>query len=399
LIVALLVQLRRRRLAEAALRESEERMSLAAEVAHLGRWVWDVVRDEVWMTDKGNALFGFPPDNGGLTNRFYCSRNQPTSRSDPKQRWNCGDLAPIQTASPRGGPTDPGRYSEGRPAGEWSNPAYEGIVAQTRIGIEADRPERGNFRCASLVDGETRRRGVEIEKQFADALPVVRGDVIHLQQVLLNLILNGMEAMSESPESNRRLTMRTAHDGKGNVEVAVEDSGPGIPPDRLPRLFDSFFTTKTHGMGLGLSIVRSIVEAHGGRIWAENNSSGGACFRFTLPVNGKQWIGYEVHTYSSAGDFLPVRGKWGARHVLRPRKMRSGQRFSYLALDPEETRAINAAYHQRIHKDQSNLIPLDPSGSGGLYPNSSRPPVQRALPRKRNGPHGPDRAPAGRNLL
>jgi two-component system, LuxR family, sensor kinase FixL len=97
-----------------------------------------------------------------------------------------------------------------------------------------------------------------------------------------------MEAMSESPESNRRLTMRTAYDGKGNVEVAVEDSGPGIPPDRLPRLFDSFFTTKTHGMGLGLSIVRSIVEAHGGRIWAENNSSGGACFRFTLPVNGKQ---------------------------------------------------------------------------------------------------------------
>jgi C4-dicarboxylate-specific signal transduction histidine kinase len=76
-----------------------------------------------------------------------------------------------------------------------------------------------------------------------------------LQQVLLNLILNGMEAMSESSKSNRRLTVRTAYDGKGNVEVAVEDSGPGIPPDRLPRLFDSFFTTKLHGMGLGLSIV------------------------------------------------------------------------------------------------------------------------------------------------
>jgi len=139
-----------------------------------------------------------------------------------------------------------------------------------------------------FVDGETHRRGVEIEKQFANTLPVVRGDVIHLQQVLLNLILNGMEAMSESSESNRRLTIRTAYDGKGNVEVAVEDSGPGIPSERLPRLFDSFFTTKTHGMGLGLSIVRSIVEAHGGRIWAENNSSGGACFRFTLPVNGKE---------------------------------------------------------------------------------------------------------------
>lgn len=139
-----------------------------------------------------------------------------------------------------------------------------------------------------FVVGETHRQGVKIEKQFADNLPIVRGDVIHLQQVLLNLILNGMEAMSESSESNRRLTMRTAYDGKANVEVAVEDSGPGIPSERLPRLFDSFFTTKTHGMGLGLSIVRSIVEAHDGRIWAENNSSGGACFRFTLPVNGKE---------------------------------------------------------------------------------------------------------------
>jgi len=138
-----------------------------------------------------------------------------------------------------------------------------------------------------LVKGETHRRGVEIEKHLADTLPVVRGDEIHLQQVLLNLILNGLEAMSESSESNRRLTMRTTYDGKGNVEVAVEDSGPGIPSDRLSMLFDSFFTTKPHGMGLGLSISRSIVEAHGGRIWAENNFSEGARFRFTLPVNGK----------------------------------------------------------------------------------------------------------------
>jgi len=139
-----------------------------------------------------------------------------------------------------------------------------------------------------LVDFEVHRRRVDIVEQFADTLPAVRGDVIHVQQVLLNLILNGLEALAESSESNRRLTVRTAYNGEGNVEVAVQDSGPGVPPDRLPRLFDSFFTTKTHGMGLGLSIVRSIVEAHGGRIWAENNPSGGACFRFTLPMNGKQ---------------------------------------------------------------------------------------------------------------
>jgi hypothetical protein len=82
--------------------------------------------------------------------------------------------------------------------------------------------------------------------------------------------------------------------------------------------------------------------------------------------------------------------------VLRPRKMRSGQRFSYLALEPEETRALNAAYHQRIHRDQSNLIPL---GSGGLHPNGSRTPLQRPLPPKRHGPHGPHRAQACRDLL
>ena len=102
-----------------------------------------------------------------------------------------------------------------------------------------------------LVDGEAGRRGVKIEKQFADNLPFVRGDAIHLQQVLLNLILNGMEAMSESSESNRRLTMRTAYDGKSNAEVAVEDSGHGIPSDRLPRLFDSLFTTKSQRNGFG----------------------------------------------------------------------------------------------------------------------------------------------------
>jgi signal transduction histidine kinase len=136
-----------------------------------------------------------------------------------------------------------------------------------------------------LAIGEARRRGVEIEKQFSPALPPVRGDV-RLQQVLLNLVLNAMEAMSALPESSRRLVVRTASDRDGNVELTVADSGPGIPPNQLPRLFDSFFTTKKNGMGLGLSIARSIVEAHGGKIWAESKPWG-ACFRFTLPANGK----------------------------------------------------------------------------------------------------------------
>jgi signal transduction histidine kinase len=134
-----------------------------------------------------------------------------------------------------------------------------------------------------LVDGESRRRGVEVETELSAVLPAVRGDKTQLQQVLLNLVLNGMEAMANSSAAKRRITVQTAGDPNEEAEVVVTDTGPGISPDRLPRLFDAFFTTKEYGMGLGLSIARSIIEAHGGRIWAENNADGGATFRFTLP--------------------------------------------------------------------------------------------------------------------
>ena len=134
-----------------------------------------------------------------------------------------------------------------------------------------------------LVDGESRRRGIEVETESSAVLPAVSGDKTQLQQVLLNLVLNGMEAMAESPAAKRRLTVRTSGDRNEEAEVAVTDTGPGISRDRLPRLFDAFFTTKEYGMGLGLSIARSIIESHGGRIWAEKNTDGGAAFRFTLP--------------------------------------------------------------------------------------------------------------------
>ena len=385
LIVGLIVQRSRLKRAEGSLRDSEGRMSLAAEAANLGMWVWDMVRDEIWMTEKGRALFGLAPDTR-LDYTALVAHIHPEDRAardaairraletqgeyameyrvllpDGQVRWIAGrgrvefeggkplrmrgvslDIterrqAELEAAQQRQDLAHASRLTTvgeltASIAHEISQPlgAILSNAETAEILLESKQPQleevqqiladirKDDLRASEiirrmrellrkrelelklidlnavtsdvlrLVDGETRRRGVKIEKQFADNLPFVRGDAIHLQQVLLNLILNGLEAMSESSESNRRLTMRTAYDGKSNVEVAVEDSGPGIPSDRLPRLFDSFFTTKSHGMGLGLSIVRSIVEAHGGRIWAENNSSGGACFRFTLPVNGKE---------------------------------------------------------------------------------------------------------------
>ena len=134
------------------------------------------------------------------------------------------------------------------------------------------------------IDASARR--VIMNFQRTEGLPRIWCDPVHFQQVVLNLVLNSMEAMAGIPEYKRRVVVRTGSGDNGAVKVAVADSGPGIPIDKLPKLFEPFFTTKKDGMGMGLSIARTIVEAHHGQIWAENNAGAGATFYFTVPVEG-----------------------------------------------------------------------------------------------------------------
>jgi PAS domain S-box-containing protein len=133
-----------------------------------------------------------------------------------------------------------------------------------------------------LIEGDAERRGVTLELELG-ALPAVFADRISVQQVVLNLLVNGMDAMDDVEAAERRLTVQTRA-GRDEVVVAISDAGRGVPPDARARLFEAFYTTKPGGLGLGLAIARSIVEAHGGRIDVADQATRGTTFRIALPV-------------------------------------------------------------------------------------------------------------------
>jgi PAS domain S-box-containing protein len=166
------------------------------------------------------------------------------------------------------------------------------ILSRIRILVKKTPPEIGLLdinqtilEIIALTRGEVHRNGVSLLTRFSNSLPPVSGDRVQLQQVVLNLILNAVEAMSEVGEGQRHLVVSTDKDDSDGVLVAVRDSGIGLDTSSRDRLFQPFFTTKSSGMGMGLSICRSIIEAHGGRVWASPNSPRGAAFQFTLPAH------------------------------------------------------------------------------------------------------------------
>jgi signal transduction histidine kinase len=136
----------------------------------------------------------------------------------------------------------------------------------------------------NIVTPEATKRGVALDTARANRPFLVKADQVQLQQVILNLVSNGMDAVSCSAPDRRRLTIQAIPSGMSDVEVVVSDLGAGIAKDDLRNIFEAFYTTKIGGTGLGLSIARTIIEAYGGKIWAENRSGGGAVFRFTLPL-------------------------------------------------------------------------------------------------------------------
>jgi len=174
-----------------------------------------------------------------------------------------------------------------------ANRAYD-IIRNVRNTIKKGDPARRQIdlnelvtNVAHVVRPDAVGYSCEVETSLAKDLPPIEGDPVQIQQVLVNLVSNALDAMRQTPTSRRKVEISTAGKGESEVRLSVRDHGSGIRTEAHDRLFDQFFTTKEHGLGMGLAIVRSIVEAHGGKIHAENVADGGACFYFTLPVTKK----------------------------------------------------------------------------------------------------------------
>jgi signal transduction histidine kinase len=177
--------------------------------------------------------------------------------------------------------------NDGRRAGE--------VVSRIRALVRKSPPRRNWLNISdtimeviALIRREIQRNRISLQTELSNDLPLVLGDRIQLQQVILNMIMNAVEAMSGTSQVQRELLIASVKDGSDGVLVAVRDSGTGLDGTALDRLFDAFYTTKPDGMGMGLAISRTIIQAHGGRLWATPNVPQGAIFQFRLPTDREE---------------------------------------------------------------------------------------------------------------
>ena len=224
---------------------------------------------------------------GELTAAIAHEVNQPltglVSSGNACLRWLAGDVPNLKAARE----SVERMISAGSRAGE--------VIRRIRalVGKAPPLRDRLNINDAiteviALIRGEFQRNRISLRTKLSTDVPLVLGDRIQLQQVILNLILNAIEATSDVSPQPRELSVSSAKDGSNGALVSVRDSGTGLDGTVLDRLFEAFYTTKAHGMGIGLAVSRTIVQAHGGRLWATPNVPQGAIFQFTLPADGEE---------------------------------------------------------------------------------------------------------------
>ena len=367
-----------------ALRDSEERMRVAAEAVNLSIWEWELSKDEIWATNARRALLGLPASGKIGLEDFIC-RLHPDDRDrvrhtiddtvqsgedfdseyrlilpDGVVRWmsmrgsvhfdDAGKPARLLGISIDITARKQAELDAQRDRAQLSHLSRVALMGEMSASIahELNQPlagilsnaaagqrfiDRGNVDQAEIREllgdivadgrrasdvvrgirgmvkkGQVERRSVDLNEVVMDALrmaspdavlrscqletsldanlPRIDGDPVQLQQVLLNLVINAFDAMRDTPPSRRKVLIATQRNGDGTVRTTVRDYGVGISEDMRDRLFDPFFSTKTEGLGMGLAIVRSILESHGGTMVAENADGGGARFEFVLPANG-----------------------------------------------------------------------------------------------------------------
>src|SRR5438270_3668725 len=217
-----------------------------------------------------------------LTASLAHELNQPISaaftNADACLRWLAGDTPNLEEARAAA----MGMVKDGKRAAE--------IINRIRLLFKKGTPPRELLdvneavrEMIVLLRSETAQYSISVRTELAADLPQVMGDRVQLQQVMMNLISNSIDAMRDV-DGTRELAIKSRRAEKQQLMVSVSDTGVGLPPQQADQIFDAFFTTKIHGTGMGLSISRSIVESHSGRLWAADNSSGGASFHIVLPT-------------------------------------------------------------------------------------------------------------------